>query len=379
MNLEPTDEQQAITTVLRELSTDVIRPAARACEDAGRVTEDIEAHLRGMGVAAPVPEEFGGQGTFDAVTSVMIAEELAWGDPGVAFSILGSGLVATLIDLVGTPHQRELHLPALARGARGGVMLAERDAGADFSRLEAAVTGGVLGGTKYAVPNADEPGPRLVAALGGGRLGLWVLAPSTELVAQPEDKLGLRSARTFKVTLDGAPAGELLGGDDGDAALVTFALLRAKLLNAGVALGLARAALEYATVYAKERTAFGKPIGAFQGISFKIADRAMDVEAARLLTWKAAWAVDRGPEGALGVDGTAKAVMSACTQAVATAVATADDAVQILGGHGYMRDHPVELWYRDALTLATFDSPSMVGDLFLARAFEVPQATEAVR
>jgi alkylation response protein AidB-like acyl-CoA dehydrogenase len=375
VNLQPTDEQQAITTVLRELAGDQIRPAARVCEEAGRPSGELEAQLLQMGVAVPVPEEFGGQGTFDAQTSVMITEEVAYGDPGVAFAVLGSGLVATLIDMVGTATQREALLPAMAAGAGGALLLAERDAGADVSRLESEVVGhddgAVLTGTKYGVVGADGHGPRLAVARRDGALGLWLVPPSVDLIAQPEDKLGLRSARTFKVMLDGTPAGELLGGPGYDPRLMMRSLLRAKLLNAGVALGLARASLEYATAYAKERTAFGKPIGAFQAIAFKIADRAMDVDAARLLTWKAAWAVDHD------LDDADRMVVSACTQAVAAAVATADDAVQVLGGHGYMRDHPVELWYRDALTLATFDSPSMVGDLFLARGFELPAATTA--
>ena len=381
MNLEPTDEQQAITGVLRELADDLIRPAARACEEAGRVSEEIERQLHEMGVAAPVPEELGGQGTFDARTSVMIAEEVARGDPGVAFSVLGGSLVPTLIDLVGTPAQREELLPSLAAGAQGAFLLAERDAGADFTRVESRAIpqgeGRLLAGTKYGVVGADGHGPRIAVARGAeddadGALGLWLVPASADLVAQPEDKLGLRSARTFKVMLDGTSASELLGGPGVDQRRVTLALLRAKLLNAGVALGLARAALEYATAYAKERTAFGKPIGAFQAIAFRIADRAMDLDAARLLTWKAAWAVD------VARDDADRAVFSACTQAVSAAVGTTDDAVQVLGGHGYMRDHPVELWYRDALTLATFDSPSMVGDLFLARAYEAPRREAAI-
>jgi alkylation response protein AidB-like acyl-CoA dehydrogenase len=377
VNLEPTVEQQALVTVIRELARDHIRPAARTCEEAGRPSDEVEEHLRQTGVAAPVPEEFGGQGTFDAVTSVMIAEEVAYGDPGVAFCVLGGGLAATVIDLVGSPGQRAALLPQLAAGAQGALLLAERDAGADVSLVEAEARrhgdGRLLTGTKYGVVGADGHGPRIVVARSEGSLGLWLVAPSTDLMPQPEDKLGLRSARTFKVMLDGTPATECLGGEEADPARVMLALLRAKLLDAGVALGLARAALEYATAYAKERTAFGKPIGSFQGIAFKIADRAMDVEAARLLTWKAAWAVDEGRSDA------DRAVMAACGQAVATAVTTADDAVQVLGGHGYMRDHPVELWYRDALTLATFDSPSMIGDLFLARAFEASGAGGALR
>lgn len=373
MNLEPTDEQRAVAAVLREIAEDVIRPAARACEEAGRPSEEVGAPLRAMGVAVPVPEPFGGQGTFDALTSVMVAEEIASGDPGVAFGVLGEGLAATIVDLAGSPAQRSALLPGMV-GTGGALLLAERDAGADVSAVEAHVTAGpgdaVLIGTKYTVVGLEAGGPRLVVVRSTAGPAIRVLPPAADLIAQPEDKLGLRSARTWKVVLDGTAAGEPLG--DGDAARTRLALLRASLLHAGVALGLARAALAYATDYAKERTAFGRPIGAFQAISFRIADRAMDLDAARLLAWKAACGVDDAVESgapAAAVTEAERAVATACGHAVAAAAATADDAVQVLGGHGYMRDHPVELWYRDALTLAALHSPVMVGDLLLAQAF----------
>lgn len=371
MDLHPTEEQKAMVEALHDFSLNEIRPSARECEEAGEPSEPITKQLFEMGFAAPVPAEFGGQGTFDAVTSVIIAEEIAWGDPGVSFCVLNSGLTATVIDLVGTDEQRSSLLTKLAEGAQGSVALAERDAGADFTQLESTIeTAGETAtahGTKYAVPFADSAAVRLVAANSDGRLGLWFVPEDAEITLHHEDKLGLRSARTFKVILEGVqiPSAAALGGSQVDTKKVETGLLRGKLLNAGVALGLARASLEYASDYAKERTAFGKPIGAFQGISFKIADRATELEAARLMVWKAARAVDLGSTTAL------RAVFGACSQAIATAVATADDGVQILGGHGYMRDHPQEMWYRDAMTLATLDSPSMVSDLLLAGAFRV--------
>lgn len=365
MDLQPTEEQQAIVEALRDFSQNEIRPAARECEEAGQVSERIEKQLHEMGVAAPVPEEFGGQGTFDAVTSVLVAEEIAWGDPGVAFSVLGSSLAATLVDLVGGDEQRRELLPRFLEGARGSVALAERDAGADLTQIEATSTDGWLSGVKYGVVHADTARVRLAVARSGDALGLWLIPADAELDARPEDKLGLRSARTFKVVLDGVEGAVPLGGPQVERGKLLPALLRAKLLNAAIALGLGRAALEYATTYAQERTAFGRPIGAFQAISFKIADRAMDLETARLFVWKAAWALEEGRDDA------ERLVMAACGHAVAAGLAAADDGVQILGGHGYMRDHPEEMWYRDALTLATFDSPSMIGDLFLAQEHKV--------
>jgi alkylation response protein AidB-like acyl-CoA dehydrogenase len=362
MDLGPTDEQQAIIEALRDFSEKEIRPAARDCEESGQVSDGISRQLREMGITAPVGEEFGGQGVFDSLTSVMVAEEIAWGDPGVAFSVLSAGLPATVIDLIGTDSQRKELLPQFVDGALGFLALAERDAGADISEIDAEFKDGSVTGLKYGVIHADTAAVRLVVAKDGEHPAVFIVPSSAELTAKPEDKMGLRAARTFKVNFDGVSGAERLGDGDGEATLK--ALLRAKLVNAGIAVGLGRAALEYASDYAKERTAFGRPIGAFQGISFKIADRAMDVETARLMLWRAAWALENDKPEAT------KAVMQACSHAIVAAATSSDDGVQILGGHGYMRDHPEELWYRDALTLATFDSPSMVGDLFLASYFK---------
>jgi alkylation response protein AidB-like acyl-CoA dehydrogenase len=141
---------------------------------------------------------------------------------------------------------------------------------------------------------------------------------------------------------------------------LTQAVLWAKLMTGAVALGCARASLEYASDYAKEREAFGKPIGAFQAISFKIADMAIEVDATRLALWRAAWKIDRG-------EATLADVAEATGQALATAIRCGDDGVQVLGGHGYIRDHPVEKWFRDAVTLSVFDAPDVAGDVMVAR------------
>jgi alkylation response protein AidB-like acyl-CoA dehydrogenase len=138
------------------------------------------------------------------------------------------------------------------------------------------------------------------------------------------------------------------------------AALYIKLMTGAIAVGCARASLEYAARYAREREAFGKPIGAFQAISFKIADMAIDVDAARMSLWRTAWKLDRGTA-------TYADAASAVGQALAAAVRCGDDAVQILGGHGYIKDHPVEMWFRDAVTLSVFDAPDVLGDLAVAR------------
>jgi alkylation response protein AidB-like acyl-CoA dehydrogenase len=357
MDLRPTEEQQALVEVLHDFAASEIRPAARACEEAGEVAGPIRSALVAMGVCTGVAEAFGGQGTFDSVTAVMIAEELAWGDPGVAYSVLAPGVVASVLQRAAAPAQQADLLPALAAGGGAALALAEREAGADIFRMDATAETGRVQGVKYAVPDPGPGGTLLVVAEGPS---IWRPGPGTAVIATAEDKLGLRSARTLKLVLDGVEA-ERIGTGPPE---VVAALLAAKLVTAGIALGLARAAVEYAAAYARERNAFGRPIGAFQGISFMIADRATDLEAARLLCWEAGSAVEAHRPDA------GRLVMAACGQAVAAALAASDDAVQVLGGHGYMRDHPVELWYRDAMTLATLDAPWLVGDLSEVRGYQ---------
>ncbi|MEA2477698.1 MAG: acyl-CoA dehydrogenase, partial [Actinomycetota bacterium] len=173
-------------------------------------------------------------------------------------------------------------------------------------------------------------------------------------VVKPEDKMGLEAAATAVVRFDGA--GEALAsGPDLDRAV-----LWAKLATGAIALGCARASLEYASQYATEREAFGRPIGAFQAISFKIADMAIEVDAARVQLWRAAWKLDNGTA-------TLSDVAEAVGQTLATAIRCGDDGVQVLGGHGYIRDHPVEMWFRDAVTLSVFDSPELAGDVMVSR------------
>lgn len=361
MDLRPTDEQAALVEELHRIAERQVRPAARDCEEAGAVSPALRSALEDLGVAVPVPEGFGGQGLLDAVTGVLVAEELGWGDPGVAYGVLSSGAAASVVAAAGTAAQQGALLPRLADGSlRGALAVAEREAGGDVFRLEATAAEGpgglpVLTGTKYAVAGGAQAGVLVVAAAGPS---LW-LVHGGEGAAVPEDKLGLRSAATAKLLLEGAAA-ELLG-EAASPAVVT-ALLAARLLNAGIAVGLARAAVEYAAAYARERTAFGKPIGAFQGVSFMIAERAVDVDAARLLVWEAACALDAGRPDA------PRLVAAAGGHAAACAVAAGDTAIQVLGGHGYMRDHPAELWFRDAMTLAALEAPSLAAGVVGGRA-----------
>jgi alkylation response protein AidB-like acyl-CoA dehydrogenase len=221
MDLRPTEEQQSLVEVLHDFAASEVRPAARACEEAGEVAGPIRSALVGMGVSTGVAGEFGGQGTFDSVTGLMIAEELAWGDPGVAYAVLAPGVVASVLQRAATPSQQADLLPRIAAGELAALALAEREAGADIFRMETTADTGRLHGVKYAVPDPGPAGALVIVAEGPS---IWRAARGPGAVA--EDKLGLRSARTLKLRLDGVDAEEIgTGADDVVAALLAAGLV----------------------------------------------------------------------------------------------------------------------------------------------------------
>jgi alkylation response protein AidB-like acyl-CoA dehydrogenase len=357
VDLQPTEEQQALTETLGEFASDVLRGAARECESARSTSVEIARQAHAIGVAAPVAEEFGGGGALDTVTYCLAAEQLAWGDPGIAYHVLGSGLAAVVIGEAGTDEQKQRYLSRFTGPSppKSFVAIGEKLAAGDLETLETSVDDGKVVGDKYGVLNASDAAIGIVIGRTVDGLGAVVVDdPSSWEVVKPEDKLGLEAAPTSVVRFDGI--GDALAPGEG----LDQAILWAKLMIGAVAVGCARASLEYASQYATEREAFGKPIGSFQGISFKIADMAIEVDAARLSVWRAAWKI-ANKKATLGD------VAEANGQALAAAVRCGDDGVQILGGHGYIRDHPVEKWFRDAVTLSVFDAPDLVGDAMVAR------------
>jgi alkylation response protein AidB-like acyl-CoA dehydrogenase len=359
-DLAPTEEQKALRETLHEFADEVLRPAARPAESAKKVPDDVARQAHEIGVTAPVPEQFGGGGELDALTHCMVAEELAWGDPGIAYQLLGSGLAAIVLSRAATDDLKSRYLAAFTepQPPRSFIAIGEKFAAGDLESLATTIDEDKVSGEKYGVLNASEATVGVVVGRSQeGALGAVIVdADSGYEVVRPEDKLGLEAAPTSIVRFDVAatalePSPEL-----------DQAVLWAKLITGALAVGCARASLEYASSYATEREAFGKPIGSFQAISFKIADMAISVDAARLAVWRAAWKIDRG-------EATLSDVAEAVGQALAAAILCGDDGVQILGGHGYIRDHPVEKWFRDAVTLSVFDAPDVLGDTMVARSF----------
>ena len=354
--LQLNEEQEALKSTLHEFSEAVLRPAARDCEEAKQVTPDIARQIHEIGVTAPVPEEFGGGGTFDSVTYCIAAEELAWGDPGIAYQVLGSGIAAIVGDRAATDDQKKRLLPLFAEQdpAASFVAMGEKVSLGDLEILDTRIDGDKAVGEKYGVLNATDAQFGIAIGRTDEGLGAVIFEESGYEVLKPENKTGLEAAPTWVARFDGAgdaiPSGQNLDQ----------AILWAKLMTGAIAVGCSRASFDHAAHYATEREAFGKPIGAFQAISHRIADMAIEIDAARLSVWRAAWKIDRG-------EATHADIAQANGQAVEAAIFCGDWGVQVLGGHGYIRDHPVEMWFRDAVTLSAFDPPDLGGDTAVSR------------
>jgi alkylation response protein AidB-like acyl-CoA dehydrogenase len=334
------EEQRLLVQTVRDFAGTWIRPRLREFERAGDVPADVRNAFASLGLALlDVPERWGGLGQ-SQVTAALVHEELAFGDAGAAVALFRSQpLVAAVLEL-GDDVQRErlLREPVVGAVALAGEARARRLPGS--YRLEGTKRWVVGSGCAIVLADADadETGP-----------AAFVVGP---VPGTRYETLGLDAARIGELVLDGCEVSEadrLPAGGDLGAALRRFQA-RYALINAARQVGLGRAAYEYSLGYAEERRAFGKPIAHFQSIAFLLAEVHMEVESARGLLWRAAAAWDMGLAHAPVL------VAEAAVHAAEAAWRAADAAVQILGGAGYVRDHPVEKWMRDTQTLALLGS-----------------------
>jgi alkylation response protein AidB-like acyl-CoA dehydrogenase len=363
ISFELTDEQRELQAVAHEFAERELRSIARDWDE----REDYPPRLLAKAAAAgltsyAIPEEFGGGGV-DAVTAALIAEELSWGCAGLASTIQATMFPVRPLLRFGTDEQRRRYLPLLAReeGALGAIAFTEAHAGSDLASIRASARrdgdAWILGGEKVYVTNGGIADLTVVFACAEEGITAFLVERGDPGVAagRKERKLGLRASYTGSLVLDGArlPADRLLG-EPGEGFLVAmdfFEVSRPQV--AAAAVGVARAAFEHATEYARTREAFGRPILDRQGVSFKLADMAMQIEAARLLVWRACAASDAGRDAGL-LGSYAKAF------AADAAMRATTDAVQILGGAGIMRDHPVEKWLRDAKVFQVVEGTSEI-------------------
>ncbi len=359
----PSDEQRELQQLAHEFAARELRPIAPEWDEREDSPPGLQAQAARLGLTSfAIPQEHGGGGV-GAVTAALIGEELAWGCAGLAATITATMFPVRPLLRFGTDEQRERYLPLLAseEGTLAAIAFTEPGAGSDFAAIQSTARrdggGYVLNGEKCYVTNGGVADLTLVFAKLDGAITAFLLEAGDPGVAagRKERKLGLRASYTGSVVLADAriPADRLLGEEGGgfDVAMDFFELSRPQV--AAAAVGVARAAFEAATEYARERNAFGKPLLARQGVAFKLAEMAIEIEAARLLVWRAAEAVDRGVDA--GLHGSyAKAF------AADTAMKVTTDAVQVLGGAGVMRDHPVEKWMRDAKVFQIVEGTSEV-------------------
>jgi acyl-CoA dehydrogenase len=361
-SFEPSDDQKTMVDAVRRFAARELRPAMRPADESGALPAALMSAGWELGLLpGSLPEQFGGFGERSAVTGVLAAEELGWGDLAGALALLAPNLVAIPVLLRGSDQQRAELLPLFAgdsyRAASAALMEPRIDFAAAALHTRAVRRGDeyVLSGRKCNVPWAAEAEWMLVyAALEGDTQAFLVRQGTRGLhVGERERNMGLNALPLYEVELRecAVPSRQRLGGDGG--ADLSVVIDASRVAWAALAVGVGRAAYEYALEYARTRKAFGEAIAQRQSIAFMLAEMATEVEAARLLAWEAAWLLDEGK------DASRAAYLARCL-ADDMALMVADRAVQILGGHGYIRDYPVELWLRNARGFAVLDGLAVV-------------------
>ncbi|WP_040606657.1 acyl-CoA dehydrogenase family protein [Salsuginibacillus kocurii] len=386
MDFTLTEEQKEFQKLARDFAKNEIRPVAHIYDETEEMPWDVIKKAAKLGLTSyRYPTKYGGHGITDPLTSLIMTEELYWGCAGIGTAINGTGLAATGIMVAGTEEQKEKYIPMFCdpdEPRLGAMGLTEPSAGSDVAAMATtAVREGdeyVLNGTKQFITNGGIADVHVIFAQTDKEKGWEGIAafvvdkdtPGLEM-GKKEQKMGVRASHTAQVILDNCriPVENRLGGEPGDASYIS-GLAALKMLEAtrpavgAAALGIARASYEYALDYAKERKQFGKPIIKNQAIAFKLADMATNIEAARLLLWKAGWLVQQEKPFSRGEGSMSKLF------AGDTAVNTAMEAIQVLGGYGYIREYPVEKWLRDAKIYQIWEGTAEIQRLVISRMIE---------
>ena len=360
IDFEPSEEQALIIETVRQFAENEIRPQCREADESGAPPAAVldAAHELGL-VANALPESVGGGGERSALTGALIAEELGWGDMATALAILSPALSGLPVADFGSESLQNDVLPGLVgdRFAPGSLAIVEPRFDFDvFHPQTTAKADGdevVLDGVKCQVPWLEGTGHVVVVAAENDALAAFVVSAEAEgLSTETERNMGLNGLPTVELTLAGVrvPASARLNADD---AAIRGLIDRGRIAVAAAALGTARAAFEVSRDYAKQRETFGQPIATRQAIAFMLADMAIEIDGARLLIWEAAAALDRGePSGRLA--------RLAQDQMMRIGLRVADGAVQVFGGHGYIRDYLPELHLRNLAGLSSFETLALV-------------------
>jgi alkylation response protein AidB-like acyl-CoA dehydrogenase len=371
---ELSDEQREIRDLARRFADEEIAPQAATWDREHTFPREVFAHLGELGLMGVcVPEEHGGAGA-DFLSYVLVLEELSRADAGVGVTVAVHTSAGTLPLLAhGTPEQIGRLVPALAQGHElAAFALTESGSGSDAgAMLTRADAGGRLNGTKQWTTNGSHAHTFIVFARDPDRPSAFVVRRGAAgfRVTREEDKMGLNSSSTADLSFEDTPAERLAA--QGSGLRIAFQTLDAGRIGiAAQAVGIAQAALDVASGYARERHAFGRPIAGFGAIQQKLADMQTEIEAARALVWRAA---------RLKEAGLPHSVEGAQAKLFASRVARhwTGEAIQVLGGYGYTREFPVERYYRDAKVTEIYEGTSEIQRLVIARALLGEAAREA--
>ena len=377
-----TEEQRNMQEMAHEFAEKEMRPVAHDYDEKEEFPWPVLRKAQDVGLLTyALPEEYGGAGVTSHVTDCIVQEELFWGCAGMGTSMGGIMLGALPILLAGNDAQKKKYLTMLTQKKKdgspmlGAYALTEPEAGSDAASIRTSakkVEGGyVLNGTKHFITNGGIADVYTVFAtrdpsLGADGIDAFIVEGAFAGVkpGKKEKKMGIRASHTAQVHFEDVfvPEENRLGqeGDGFVIAMQTFDHSR-PVVAAG-AVGVARAAFDFALAYSQERKQFGRPIAKQQAIQFMLADMATEIQAARLLCWNAAWLLDQGEPNT-------KESSMAKAYAADIAMKVTTDAVQIVGGMGYMRDYPVEKFMRDAKIMQIYEGTSQIQRLVLARAY----------
>ncbi|MGD0082004.1 MAG: acyl-CoA dehydrogenase family protein [Acidimicrobiales bacterium] len=381
MNFELSEELRALQDMVRRLAKDKVQPRAREIDETGEYPDDLFAAFGAAGLLGLcIPEEFGGSSA--GILGLTIAiEEVAKYSNTAALMLLLTRLPTGPVMIAGSEDQKRRYLPGIAEGTkRSGFGLSEAGAGSDVAGMRTKATadpdtegGWILNGVKCWMSGVVQADWYTVFAKTGDpasrrhdSITAFIVDRATPgvSVGSLDRKMGVRGVDTGELVLSdvAVPAANVIG-EVGGFRLAMLGLNSMRPIVAARGIGLAEGALMYATEYVKERSAFGGKIADFQGIQWEIAKMAVEIEAARLLTYRAAWLADQGKFTREWVP----YLSMAKYYAAEVAVKASGLAVQLLGAAGYMKDHPTELWYRDARQLTIVEGTSQVQLGLIAR------------
>ena len=353
-----TEEQTLVRDAMRDFAAEVLRPMARECDEASSIPSDALQSIWELGLTSTqLPSEYGGGGEpRSPVTNAIILEELAHGDAAVAVAAVSPSLFANAIADYGSSAQKERYLPSFCGESFYSASLAVIEPGPLCEPLRPRTSaepkgdGWVLSGSKSCVVLGDQAQHFLVLARDQDRVDAFIVDRDAEgvTISEPELNMGLKGLATVRLDLErvNVSSTHRLGEEAGSN--VAQILNSTRIGQSAVLLGLSRAVLEYCVPYSKERVAFDEPISKKQSIAFRLAEMHIHCEAMRNLVWQGASFLEHG------LDAT-RAARHARTYANEHGLWIADNGIQVLGGHGFIREHPVEMWFRHARTLSVLE------------------------